>query len=419
MKNLTLPLLILVFFSQFFLSCKSEIETCTITGKVIGRLSDTLIVMNAFGDERFSGTKIAITDSTFSYEVEAKPAQAYWLVFQDELESGGFKPITIFPDAKNIYFTLHSMDQFDRNIIEGGKLNNQWREFNELLESTIGSRYQSVIDSIRILHETNQYNTDSMSVLYERLRQSKSPDTNIVLYAKIKGIKERGNHLTEKAKKFDTEIKEINREQFRFTLDYIEANPTIVTYYLFIYKCLIGSRENADIACYNEIQELLSNKFKDHPYRQISEDLLNSLNLKVGGKYINFTLPDLDGKKYQLSDVIDGKIALINLWATWCGPCIATSRTMIPVYNEYKDKGFTIVGVAGESNNTDRLIKTLEREKFPWLNLVELDHQNNIWNKYGIPNAAGKNFLVDTNGEIIAIDPTSEEIRRILNEKLQ
>ena len=129
-----------------------------------------------------------------------------------------------------------------------------------------------------------------MSVLYERLRQSKSPDTNIVLYAKIKGIKERGNHLTEKAKKFDTEIKEINREQFRFTLDYIEANPTIVTYYLFIYKCLIGSRENADIACYNEIQELLSNKFKDHPYRQISEDLLNSLNLKVGGKYINFNI---------------------------------------------------------------------------------------------------------------------------------
>jgi hypothetical protein len=92
---------------------------------------------------------------------------------------------------------------------------------------------------------------------------------------------------------------------------------------------------------------------------------------------------------------------------------------MIPVYNEYKNKGFTIVGVAAEIDNTDRLIKTLEREEFPWLNLVELDHQNNIWNKYGIPNAAGKTILVDTNGEIIAIDPTSEEIRRILIEKLQ
>ena len=60
----------------------------------------------------------------------------------------------------------------------------------------------------------------------------------------------------------------------------------------------------------------------------------------------------------------------IDVWATWCGPCIATSRTMIPVYNEYKNKGFTIVGVAAEIDNTDRLIKTLEREEFPWLNLV-------------------------------------------------
>ena len=419
MKKLTLLLLILISFSQFFISCNNEIETCTITGKVIGRSSDTLIVMNALDDAWFAETRIPITDSTFSYEVEAKPAQAYWLVFQDEIESGGFRPITFFPDTKNIYFTLHSMDQYDRNVIEGGELNNQLREFNELFESAFRSRYQPMNDSIRILFETNQYHSDSMSVFYERLRQSKSQDTNIVLYEKMEGIKERGNHLTEKAKIFDAKIKEISQEQFRLILDYIEDNPTIVTYYLFIDRCLINPVENIDITRFNKMQEVLSNKFKDHPYRQVSEDLLNSLNIRVGGKYINFTLPDLDGKKHQLSDIIDGKIALINLWATWCGPCIATSRTMIPVYNEYKNKGFTIVGVAAEIDNTDRLIKTLEREEFPWLNLVELDHQNNIWNKYGIPNAAGKTILVDTNGEIIAIDPTSEEIRRILIEKLQ
>lgn len=122
MKKLTLLLLILISFSQFFISCNNEIETCTITGKVIGRSSDTLIVMNALDDAWFAETRIPITDSTFSYEVEAKPAQAYWLVFQDEIESGGFRPITFFPDTKNIYFTLHSMDQYDRNIIEGGRI---------------------------------------------------------------------------------------------------------------------------------------------------------------------------------------------------------------------------------------------------------------------------------------------------------
>jgi len=38
---------------------------------------------------------------------------------------------------------------------------------------------------------------------------------------------------------------------------------------------------------------------------------------------------------------------------------------MVPVYNEFKDKGFTIVGVAGELKNTSRLAKFLKKEKWP------------------------------------------------------
>lgn len=48
----------------------------------------------------------------------------------------------------------------------------------------------------------------------------------------------------------------------------------------------------------------------------------------------------MNGNIINLSDKIKGKVALLNLWATWCGYCIAKSRTMIPIYNEFKDKGF-------------------------------------------------------------------------------
>jgi hypothetical protein len=96
-----------------------------------------------------------------------------------------------------------------------------------------------------------------------------------------------------------------------------------------------------------------------------------------------------------------------------------TSRTMIPIYEEFRDYGFTICGVAAEIKNTDQMVKTIEREKYPWINLVDLDNNLKIWFKYGIPNAGGGTFLVDKDGKILAISPTSEEVKKILTEKLK
>ncbi len=48
----------------------------------------------------------------------------------------------------------------------------------------------------------------------------------------------------------------------------------------------------------------------------------------------------------RLSDIIKGKVAVIDLWASWCMPCRAKAKAMIPIYEKYKDRGFEIVGVA-------------------------------------------------------------------------
>jgi hypothetical protein len=91
---------------------------------------------------------------------------------------------------------------------------------------------------------------------------------------------------------------------------------------------------------------------------------------------------------------------------------------MIPLYNKYKDKGFTIIGVAGEFKNTDRLVAFLEKNKWPWLNLVELDRKNAIWQKYGVNGGGGGIFLIDKEGIILAKDPTAKEVRKILESLL-
>ena len=100
-----------------------------------------------------------------------------------------------------------------------------------------------------------------------------------------------------------------------------------------------------------------------------------SREIKLGGKYIDFTAPDAEGLPHTLSKEIEGKVALIDLWASWCGPCR--------------------------------------------LNLIELNDAGKIWEKYGIGNAGGGTFLVDKEGKILLIQPTAEEVKASLDKLLQ
>jgi thiol-disulfide isomerase/thioredoxin len=51
-----------------------------------------------------------------------------------------------------------------------------------------------------------------------------------------------------------------------------------------------------------------------------------------------FTLTDLGGKTWKLTD-LNGKATLINVWATWCGPCRAEHPEFQKLYEKVKDRG--------------------------------------------------------------------------------
>lgn len=59
----------------------------------------------------------------------------------------------------------------------------------------------------------------------------------------------------------------------------------------------------------------------------------------------DFTLIDLEGTPHSIRDW-DGKVILINFWATWCPPCVREIPAFIKLYETYQDKGFTIIGIA-------------------------------------------------------------------------
>lgn len=74
------------------------------------------------------------------------------------------------------------------------------------------------------------------------------------------------------------------------------------------------------------------------------------------------------------------------------------------------------MGVARERRKED-MVNALKKDGYPWMNLLELEDQNNIWNKYNCGNGGGRILLVDENGKILALSLAVKEIEKILREK--
>lgn len=412
--------LILVILSITFLNFSFKREkTCQISGTVINSETKSILLVKPGQDWRFDSiVEIPVIDGKFHFETKLENAEAVNLFLGEVREQGGGQYMTLFLENEEIVLTIHPEGDFDKNTAQGGQLNAEYSSYKQAVDLKFLDRMKPLNDSANALFKNNQFHSDQMKEILAELEKSTSQDENIIHYRKMDELREKGLDMTAEAKVLNDKRNEIFKELKAYQQKYIEQNPTLVSY-SFLLQDLFFDKKNIDVNLARSNYEKLSQHNPDHPYNALALNLINAIdNIKIGKEYTDFSAPDLNGNIVKLSDQINGKVALLDLWATWCGPCIAKSRTMIPVYNEYKDRGFTIIGVAGEINNTNSLIKFLEREKWPWLNLVELDKQNNIWKKYGADNSGGAIFLIDQEGKILAKDPTAEEVRKELESLL-
>ena len=89
---------------------------------------------------------------------------------------------------------------------------------------------------------------------------------------------------------------------------------------------------------------------------------------------------------------------------------------MIPVYEAWKDRGFTVVGISRDKDVKD-MQTAIRKDGYPWLNLVLLGADDQRWYS-PLPQATGATYLVDRDGTILAIDPTVEEVEALLEKLL-
>jgi len=65
----------------------------------------------------------------------------------------------------------------------------------------------------------------------------------------------------------------------------------------------------------------------------------------------DFNLPDVSGKLHNISEW-QGKILIINFWATWCPPCLKEIPELVALQKQYSTKGLQVIGVAIDDQNS-------------------------------------------------------------------
>lgn len=141
-------------------------------------------------------------------------------------------------------------------------------------------------------------------------------------------------------------------------------------------------------------------------------------NMRPGIKYPDYTVTDLQGKMHSLSSLTRGKVALVDLWTWWCSPCRRDSKKIIPLYEEFAPRGFTVVGIAHESGSSEQTRAAVQQDGYPWLQCIDTAAPSEIWQRHGWRYVAGGQILLDKDGTILKIRPTAEEVRKILEAKL-
>jgi peroxiredoxin len=128
-----------------------------------------------------------------------------------------------------------------------------------------------------------------------------------------------------------------------------------------------------------------------------------------GGANLDFTLKDMNGVDVQLSQY-KGSVVLLNFWATWCGPCKLEIPEFVEVYNQYRDRGFVILGVLSEDDPSKEDLHAFTSE-FKMNYPIFRAHEG-LETSFGSLWALPTTFIIDRHGSICLkhLGPVSKEM---------
>ncbi|MFD0749183.1 redoxin domain-containing protein [Mucilaginibacter calamicampi] len=193
------------------------------------------------------------------------------------------------------------------------------------------------------------------------------------------------------------QLSALRDEEQQININYVKQHPKslFAAHLLNVYSATWGKEKT------ESLYKNLNAAMKKTSYgKEISEYIHLNKNVQVGDKFQDFEQLNTLGKKVKLSE-IRGKYILLDFWAAWCGPCREENPHLVELYKQYQPKGFNILGVSAD-NSKKAWLDAVKKDGLLWENVSDLRGDNNKAALiYGV-NAYPTNYLINTNGVIIA-----------------
>ncbi len=387
---------------------------CRIEGKVHNRPDSDMLLLYVGIDGNVAMSskphaEIEIRGGEFSCDLYIDEPQYCELVFADELAVGAWRAIDFIADNCTVKFDLYPEDEFLKTKIEGVGATAEYQSYKLQLRA-LQEQAQTESDKLR---DQSRYNTKEYDALIAEIEaiEGNTPERT-ALIEQLQAMTDEEQYTPEAIA-----LRNRNKTEHKATLlSIVEGEMSLARLALLARQMVYSLPDQEFIDVFEQVYAI---EMPENPMSQFCRRQIDGLSLQVGNHYVDFEAPDLDGQMHRLSEMVEGaKIVLLDLWASWCGPCRRASMEMIPLYEKYKNQGFAVVAIARESESTEAMEAAISKDGYTWPQLVELDDRANIWSQYGCVNAAGRRILFNAEGEILAFDPTIEqltaEVERVL-----
>ncbi len=213
-------------------------------------------------------------------------------------------------------------------------------------------------------------------------------------------------------KDLQDEIKEFDALYARYKTAKIEDVAPILSAKVGLYLQVLDDPEKAA-----EVFKQIKHDFPETGPRV--DEILESLKQPIavekirrtlveGAKFPGFDETDLAGKPLSLASY-QGKVVLIDFWATWCVPCRMELPNVLAAYEKYHAQGFEVIGINLDESRP-MLDRFIQENKLTWPQFNDGKRwENKLAVKYGVMSVP-TTYLLDGEGKIIGINLRGEAL---------